>query len=332
MNNWHRFQQKYAPYFFVAPFLVLFALFQAWPIIKSLILAFYSTTGPKNALFVGTKNFEFLLQDSDFWVAVKNTVTFAVWSLLLQLPIALSLAILLSQKWIKGRNLFRLAFFSPQLVGSVFVGVLFSVLLVPKDGIIVKILDSLTHTRLFIYPIVEQGKPVEHLTLFGQWIAHISPVPIPTPNDIKFLGDQSLVMPTLILTGVWLYAGYHMIYYLAALQAVDQDLYEAAQVDGAGGWQQFRAVTLPGIKPVLIFTILTSTIGSFQLFELPYILLNQTSGPNNSGLTVVMYLYRFGFVTGDLGYASTVGWTLAFMVLLISLAQLRVTGAMRSEA
>jgi len=300
MNNWHRLQQKYAPYFFVAPFLVLFAAFQAWPIAKSLILAFYSTTGPKNAAFVGTKNFAFLLHDSDFWVAVKNTVTFAVWSLVLQLPIALSLAILLSQKWIKGRNLFRLAFFSPQLVGSVFVGVLFSVLLVPKDGLIINVLHSLSPDKF--------------------------------PLDTKFLGDQRLVMPTLILTGVWLYSGYHMIYYLAALQAVDKDLYEAAQVDGAGGWQQFRAVTLPGIKPVLVFTILTSTIGSFQLFELPYILLSQGSGPNNSGLTVVMYLYRFGFVTGDLGYASTVGWTLAFMVLVISLVQLRVTGAMRSEA
>lgn len=300
MSNWHRFQQKYAPYLFVAPFLVLFALFQAWPIVKSLILAFYSTTGPKNAAFVGTKNFAFLFHDSDFWTALKNTVTFALWSLLLQLPIALALAILLSQKWIRGRNLFRLAFFSPQLVGSVFVAVLFSVLLVPKDGIIINILHSLSPDKF--------------------------------PLDTKFLGDQKLVMPTLILTGVWLYSGYHMIYYLAALQAVDQDLYEAAQVDGAGGWQQFRAVTLPGIKPVLVFTILTSTIGSFQLFELPYILLNQTTGPNNSGLTVVMYLYRIGFLTGDLGYASTVGWTLAFMVLIISLMQLKLTGAMRSEA
>ncbi|HEY0076274.1 MAG TPA: sugar ABC transporter permease [Abditibacteriaceae bacterium] len=301
MNNWHRLQQKYAPYFFVAPFLVLFAFFQAWPIAKSLILAFYSTTGPENAIFVGPKNFTFLLRDSDFWVAVKNTVTFALWSLLLQLPIALSLAVLLSQPWIKGRNWLRLAFFSPQLVGSVFVGVLFSALLVPKDGMIINVLNAIS--------------------------------PASFPLDTKFLGDQRLVMPTLVLTGVWLYSGYHMIYYLAALQAVDKDLYEAAQMDGAAGWQQFRAVTLPGIKPVVIFTLLTSTIGSFQLFELPYILLNQSSGPNNSGLTVVMYLYRVGFVTGDLGYASTVGWTLAFMVLLVSLTQLRLTGAMKgSEA
>lgn len=298
-SRWHRLQHKIAPYLFVAPFLVLFAVFQAWPIIKSLMLAFYVTAGPKNAVYVGGANFAFLLKDSDFWVAVKNTAVFAFWSLLLQLPVALGLAILLSQKWVKGRDFFRLAFFSPQLVGSVFVGVLFSVLLVPKDGIVVNVLNGLS--------------------------------PAHFPLDTKFLNDQRLVMPTLVLIGVWLYAGYHMIYFLAALQAVDKDLYEAAQVDGASSVQQFRAVTLPGIKPVLIFTILTSTIGSFQLFELPYILLGQSSGPNNAGLTVVMYLYRTGFVTGDLGYASTVGWTLAFMVLLISLAQLRLTGAMKAE-
>ena len=301
MSNWHRLQHKIAPYLFVAPFLVLFAVFQAWPIVKSLMLAFYVTAGPKNAVYVGGANFAFLLRDSDFWVAVKNTVTFAFWSLLLQLPVALGLAILLSQKWVRGRDFFRLAFFSPQLVGSVFVGVLFSVLLVPRDGIVVKALNSIA--------------------------------PANFPLDTKFLNDPRLVMPTLVLIGVWLYAGYHMIYFLAALQAVDKDLYEAAEVDGANGVQQFRAVTLPGIKPVLIFTILTSTIGSFQFFELPYILLGQSSGPNNAGLTVVMYLYRTGFVTGDLGYASTVGWTLAFMVLLISLVQLRLTGAMKgSEA
>ena len=299
-SRWHRLQHKMAPYLFVAPFLILFAAFQAWPIIKSLMLAFYNTAGPKNAVYVGGANFSFLLSDSDFRVAVKNTATFAFWSVVLQLPVALGLAILLSQKWVKGRDFFRLAFFSPQLVGSVFVGVLFAVLFVPKDGLIVQLLHALAPARF--------------------------------PLDTKFLGDQRLVMPAIVFTALWMYAGHHMVYVLAALQAVDRDLYEAAQVDGADGWQQFRAVTLPGIRPVVIFTLLTSTIGSFQLFELPWIMLGQTPGPNKSGLTVVMYLYQTGFVTGDLGYASTVGWTLAFMVLLISLAQLRLTGALKTES
>jgi len=125
-----------------------------------------------------------------------------------------------------------------------------------------------------------------------------------------------------------------MIYFLAALQAVDRELYEAATVDGASGRQQFFAVTLPGIRPIAIFVLITSTIGSFQLYELPYIMLsnvNEGSGPNNAGLTIVMYLYKQGFVTGDLGYASAVGWTLALGVLVISLLQARLTGAWKES-
>src|SRR5260370_23056233 len=100
-----------------------------------------------------------------------------------------------------------------------------------------------------------------------------------------------------------------MIYFLAALQAVDRGLYEAATVDGANGWQQFLAVTVPGIRPVTAFVLITSTIGSFQLFELPYIMLNNSSGPNKAGLTIVMYLYNTAFLTGHPRYPSAVGWT-----------------------
>jgi len=139
------------------------------------------------------------------------------------------------------------------------------------------------------------------------------------------------VMPALVLTALWMYTGLHMIYLLAALQAVEREQYEAAQVDGANSLQQFWAVTVPGIRPVLIYVLIMSTIGSFQLFELPYIMLNNTPGPNNSGLTIVMYLYQTGFVTGDLGYASAVGWTLAAAVLIISLVQLRLTGAWKAR-
>ena len=99
-----------------------------------------------------------------------------------------------------------------------------------------------------------------------------------------------------------------------------------------GGWRQFLAVTLPGIRPVATFVLVTATIGSFQLFELPYIMLNNGSGPNKSGLTIVMYLYNTGFITGDLGYASAIGWTLAFGVLIISLTQMRLTGAWKGAS
>jgi ABC-type sugar transport system permease subunit len=295
--RWFSLQQRYAPYLFVSPFLLLFALFGAWPIVKSLVLSLYATNGPKSAVFVGPANFLFLLSDPDFHTAVWNTLVFALCSVFLQLPLSLGLALLVSQKWLKGREFFRLAFFSPHLLGSVFVGVLFQVLFIPQYGLVNQVMHG----------------------LFG------------IPLDTKWLANPALVMPALVLTALWMYVGFNMIYFLAALQAVDRELYEAATVDGANAWQQFRAVTLPGIRPVAIFVLITATIGSFQLFELPYILLNNTSGPNKAGLTIVMYLYNSGFVTGDLGYASAVGWTLALGVLLISLAQARLTGAWRGS-
>jgi len=292
-SRWFVLQHKFAPYLFVSPFLILFAVFGAYPIVKSLILAFYITNGPKSAVFVGLQNFIFLLSDDDFHKAVWNTAVFAFWSVFLQLPLSLGLALLLNSRWVRGREILRLAFFSPNLLGQVFVGVLFSVLFIPQYGLVNR---------------------------FLHFIAGI-------PLDTRWLANPALVMPALVLTSLWMYVGFNMIYFLAALQAVDKDLYEAATVDGANAWHQFWAVTLPGIKPVAVFVLVMSTIGSFQLFELPWIMLNNSAGPDQAGLTIVMYLYQTGFVTGDLGYASTVGWTLALGVLMISLFQMRVTGA-----
>ncbi len=303
--NWFRIQERVAPYVFVSPFLILFCAFGLWPIVKSVILSFYVTSGPKDQVYVGLANFRFLLGDADFHIAVWNTAVFAFWSVFVQLPLALALALLLSQRWLRGREWFRLAFFSPNLLGQVFVAVLFSVLFVPQYGLLNTVLHSLTATLSKAMP----------------WMPVVA-------LDTKWLANPALVMPALVLTSLWMYVGFNMIYFLAALQAVDRDLYEAATVDGANAWQQFRAVTLPGIKPVAVFVLITSTIGSFQLFELPYIMLGNGPGPNKAGLTIVMYLYQTGFVSGDLGYASAVGWTLALGLLVVSLIQMRITGVL----
>ena len=121
-----------------------------------------------------------------------------------------------------------------------------------------------------------------------------------------------------------MYAGFNMIYFLAALQSVDKTLLEAAEIDGAGVWQRFRHVTLPHIMPVTTFVMILSLIGSFQLFELPYILLDGP-GSEDRGLTIVMYLFQTGFEVGDLGYASAIGWALTLVLLFFGLVQLRLT-------
>lgn len=289
-----RLNPRFAPYLFVSPFLLLFAVFGLYPLVKSLVLSLYATNGPRNEVFVGLANYRFLFTDPDFGVAVRNTAVYTFWTVFLQLPLALGLAVLLSQRWVPAREWFRLAFFSPHLVGQVFVGVLFMVLYVPQYG------------------LVNRG-------IHAVWQSF--------RLDTKWLGDAAMVMPALVLTSLWMYVGFNMVYFLAALQAVDSELYEAAMVDGAGGIQQFLAVTLPGIRPVAVYVLVMATIGSLQLFELPYTMLQQGAGPDKSGLTIVMYLFQNGFVSGDLGYASAVGWTLTLGILTVSLFQMRFAGA-----
>lgn len=284
-----------APYIFLTPFVLSFLIFGAYPIVRSMILSLYITSGPEAQHFVGPDNYLHLLGDPDFWTAFRNTATFALGSLLLQLPLSLGLAILLNRRDLRGRNVFRFIFFSPNLMGLVFSALLFTLILAPKFGL----LNASLHA------------------LFG------------LPLTTRWLSTPELVMPALIMVALWLYTGFNMVYFLAALQSVDGELYEAATIDGAGRWSQFWHVTLPGIKPVLIFVVVLSTIGSFQLFELAFLLLGNGSGPDQAGLTIVMYLYQNGFLGGDLGYAAAIGWTLAGMVLILSIVQLRITGAGR---
>jgi ABC-type sugar transport system permease subunit len=227
-------------------------------------------------------------------LAVFNTVLFTVLFLMFQIPTSLGLALLLNNKGVRFRNFFRFAFFSSHLVGNVFVAVLFLLLLAPRQGLVNKMIGG-------VFPFIG--------------------------TEINWRGNAMLAMPAMVLASLWLSIGYGMIYFLAALQAVDQELYEAAEVDGAGRWSRFWNVTLPGIRPVLIFILLVGTIGAFQLFELPYIFFDGP-GPGFAGLTIVMYLFQQGFEAGNIGYASAVGWVLVLILFLVALAQLKMTRAM----
>jgi ABC-type sugar transport system permease subunit len=246
---------------------------------------------------VGLGNFTFMFSDPSFYRALKNTAVFALGSVFLQLPVSLGLAILLNSRLVLFRNTFRFIFFSPYLLGSVFTSVLFGVIYAPFYGLL-----NVSLNRFFGLAI-----------------------------DRDWLQTPGLVMPALILTALWMYAGFNMVYFLAALQTVDKDLLDAAAVDGANAWQRFWHITMPSIKPVAVFVVVLSTIGSFQLYELAYLMLGNGPGPEESGLTVVMYLYLRGFYSGDLGYASAVGWTLALIVLTISIGQMRMSGTWRKE-
>lgn len=280
-----RSEPAWVPWLFLAPFLLTIAVFLAWPLLQSVLLSMQQTYGPRTTRWIGFENFTFLLGDPLFWKALRNTVIFACGSVFLQLPLSLGLAMLLNRPGLKGRAFFRLIFFAPSLVGLVFVGLMFALMFEKRTGMINVALHAL--------------------------FASFNP---------EFPWLQEYVMPALILAALWLYVGFNMIYFLAALQNVPAELMEAAALDGAGPWQRFRHVVVPEIMPVVSFVVLLSLLGSFQLFELPFILLNGP-GPDNSGLTIVMYLYQMGFSANDLGYASAIGWMLALMLGAFALGQ-----------
>jgi len=279
--------------FFVGPFVAIFGVFVVWPLASSMGLAFQQTFGPDTTHWVGLRNFRYLATDPLFWKAVSNTAIFTMGSLFIQLPVALGLALLLNRPDLRGRAWWRLIFFSPALVGLPFVAILFSPIFQKRIGLLNAGLHALTG---------------------GAW-------------DPEFAWLQSYVMSALVLAALWMYAGFNMVYFLAALQNVSKDLTEAAEMDGCNAWQRFWHVTLPEIRPVAGFVILLSIIGSFQVFELSFILLNNSAGPDDRGLTIVMYLYQTGFITGDLGYASAVGWVLALFLMGIALIHRRLTRA-----
>jgi len=286
-------ERGWAPYAFLSPYLLLTSVFFFVPFLDAIGLAFFETNGPRTRVFVGLANFHFLFTDSTFYRALWNTTVFACASVFVQLPLSMGLAILLNSSEGRLRGMLRLLLFSPNLVGQIFVGILFSTLFTPRYGLINRAFHA----------------------LFGWGL------------EVWWLSNPWLVMPALVLTSLWVWVGFNMVYFLAALQGVDRSLEEAARIDGASEWQVFRFVTLPSMRHVTVFVVVTSVIGSYQLFELPLALLHSTegAGPENSGLTLITYLNNVAFHLGDLGLGSAVGWIAALIIFLVSVIQIRVS-------
>ena len=278
-----------APYVFVSPFFVLYACFMIYPLVSSMWTSFHFQQTLATSVFVGLYNYEVLFADAKFWQAVLNTFLFTVGVLVIQVPVALSLALLLNAGFLRARNFFRLCFFSPTLVAGVFVAIIFRQILHADSGMI----------------------------------------SILTGTTIPWLESKWLILPSIVLTSVWKSAGFTMLYFLAGLQGIRRELYEAADVDGAGRWARFQHVTLPGLRPITIFVVVIAVIDALQLFDIPYVLLTG-EGPGGYGRTVVMYLYQ-KFESSELGLACATGWTLAVLIFLVTLVQLRLLGAHRQE-
>lgn len=282
----------------VCPLLIGFAIFTLYPLAQSLRLSFYNTAGAGMEKPIGLGNYRFLLTDVLFWLSVANTLFYTIAFIIVQVPLSLALALLLTSRRIRGKSFLRLAFFSVHLVGSVFMAALFALMLTPGTGLI---------ARLFSLILPADMDPLFWRT---------------TPW---------LVVPIMVVASAYLTVGWGMIYLMAALQAVDPHLHEAAAMDGAGRFSRFWHVTLPGIRPVLGFLVLAGAVGAMQVFELPFILFNGP-GPGFRGLSIVMYLYSQGFDAGNLGYAAAIGWVMTILFFTLSLGYIRAGGLSGEKA
>jgi multiple sugar transport system permease protein len=271
---------------FILPNFIGFAALTLVPVIASLALSFLDWDSYSTPRWVGLDNFERMIHNDTFWTALKNTAYYAVGHVPLTLCAALGFAVLLNQK-LKGARFFRTALFFPYITSLVAVAVVWNMLLSPESG------------------------PVNQF---------LRAVGIDHPPG--WTTSTTWAMPAVIVASVWRDLGYYMILYLAGLQTIPAELYEAAQVDGASGWQRFRHITVPGLRPTTFFVLIMLTISSFKVFDL--ILVMTEGGPGRATLVLSQVIYREGIVQGRFGYSSAVSMVLFVIVLTITLVQFRL--------
>jgi cellobiose transport system permease protein len=285
----HRADSKWSPYVYVSPFFVLFGIFGLFPLGYTAWIAMTDRTllGSETH-FIGLENFTNLIHDSYFWNSLENTLGIFLIATVPQLLLALWLAHMLNTK-LRARTFFRMCVLLPQVTSLVAVALIF--------------------TQLF-----------SHDYGFVNWVLGLVGI---SPVNWEAGRLSSWVALSVMVT--WRWTGYNALIYLAAMQGIPDELYEAAAIDGAKGWKQFRHITVPMLRPTIIFTVIVSTIGGLQLFTEPYLFepskQGATGGSARQYQTVVMYLYEKAFAGTqfDFGYAAAIGWALFLLIAVISL-------------
>jgi lactose/L-arabinose transport system permease protein len=277
-------QRNIVAYGFLAPYLLIFAVFWIWPIVSSFLISFQATrTVPWR--FAPTFNWGRLIGDPAFYNALKNTLLILVIQVPVMIALATVMAVVLNSALLKARGLFRFAFFAPVVVGEVAYSAIFRLMFNADFGIINK------------------------LTGF----VGIAP--------INWATNATAAMALVIMAVTWRWAGYNAIIILAGLQSIPEDVYEAATLDRVSRIRQFFFITLPLLRPIIVFCVVLSIIGTMQLFTEPFLITNR-GGPGQATETLGLLLYRQGFVTLNFGYASAIAYTMAGLAIAISLVQL----------
>lgn len=272
-------------YSFIAPNFIGFFVFTLIPVICSLLLAFLEWDSFSTPKFIGLANFQKMMQDTTFWISLKNTIYYTVGVVPLTLICSLGLALLLNQK-IHGMKFFRTAFFFPYVTSLVAIAVVWNMLFHPTMG-----------------PI-------------NQFLKYF------LENPPGWTSSTTWAMPAIIIVSVWRNMGYYMILYLAGLQGISSEIYEAASIDGANKWHQFWNITLPSLKPTTFFVSIMLVINCFKVFDLVQVMTN--GGPGRATNVLVYKIYNEAFINFKFGYASAIAFILFVIVLGITVVQFKI--------
>ena len=285
--------QKVAPWVFVLPFVASFLIFFLVPIVRTVVMSFENVL-PGQSTFIGFENYIKLFKDKIFWTAVGNSLWYTILTLLILIPIPMIIAVGINNKLMVGKTFFKSVLYIPALTSVVVAGTIFRLMFGELPGSLMN----------------------QFIGLFGQ-------------QPIKWLNSSpALVFVVLLLLACWRWMGINMLYFLAGLQSIPSDLYEAADIDGANAWNKFIHVTIPNLKSTIVYVLTISIYGGLAMFTESYMLFTNNNSPKNMGLTIVGYLYRQGIEKNRMGYASAVGLVLLIIVMAINIIQLRTTGTL----
>lgn len=286
-------KEQCAAWFFMLPFLLIFIVFALWPIIYSGYISFFNWDLLSDKEFIGLENYKFLLKDSYFIKALKNTVILCITSTIPELLLALAIAYFINQKFIHGREIMKLGIFMPYLTSTVAVSLVFGSIFGNQYGILNYLLQK----------------------------AGLASVSWNTSQIGTYFAVSVMI--------IWRWTGYNSIIYLSAMQGVSEDLLEAATIDGAGKLKQFVNVIIPQIKKVILFTVITGTIGGMQIFTEPLLFNGTSGGINRQGLTISILLYEEAFSRSNFGYACAIAWALFIIIMIISIVNSVLTNRIK---
>ncbi|WP_092503428.1 carbohydrate ABC transporter permease [Virgibacillus subterraneus] len=283
--------KKVAPWVFVSPFIISFLVLTLYPAIQAIIMSFQSVL-PGQVTFIGWGNYERLLNPT-FFRALQNTSVYVVLTVLVLTIIPIILAVLLDSKVVKFKTIFRASLFVPSLTSVIVAGTIFRMMFGESD-----------------------------VAVANQIVAFIGLDPI------EWRYNSWSAMFLMVILCSWRWMGVNILYFLAALQNIPRELYESAEIDGANVFQKFFYVTLPRLKPIIIFVVTISIINGFRMFEESFVFW-ETSSPGNIGLTVIGYVYQQGIQQNDMGFGAAIGVVLMLIIFVVSFIQLLVTGAFK---